>query len=215
MEATAKNFKGDALEIKMDASASSATAFVGAALDEFHAGGEDCDAFLLSLYDSGRMPYSQRISRDVFVSFFREAVKRFPFMGNFDSYIFILREVFGEESGILFDVPAAGKLSIEVSAISALVFDAVVREFDTSGNAYEFSNLITSGGDRIVFRGVSGIQTETDLRLLFAEMMPGGIFPIIDLSFFSKSFFIAEDDSGISKVVDHLGNEIVFIETGE
>jgi hypothetical protein len=179
-----QNFKiGDEKELKMQASGEPAFASTEAALDQFYAEGPDSNAFVLSLYDQGRMPFSKRVSRAAFVDFFQEAVSRFPFAGSFESYIFILQQLFGADSTIEFTVPAPGKLEIEVNAAVDILHEAMVRELDEEGTGYTLFNLADSEGDDIVFSGVSGIETEYELQLLLAELIPGGIFPTITLNF--------------------------------
>ncbi len=207
-----QNFKGDTPEIKMLAVAEPAFDLTEGALDDFFENGPECDKFLLALYDDGRVPFSERIARDVFIPFIKKALANFPFTGTFETYLFILREIFGNETDILFDVDAPGTLSISVNAASDVVYEALGREF--IDGAYEFFNIGDSDGEDLIFRGISGIDSEYELGLLFAEIMPAGIIPDIALEFFSKSIFIAEEDSSIYDVVDHLGNQIVFIEIG-
>lgn len=209
---TVQNFKGDDLELKMRAAAEPALELTENALNDFYENGEQSSPFLLMLYDEGRMPFSSRIPRDVFINFFRKMVENFPFVGNFESYLFILREIFGAESEILFEVPAPGKLNISVNAISDVIYEALAREL-VSGS-YSFFNIATQDGDDLLFRGLAGIDTEHELSLLFAEIMPGGIVPGISLEFFTKSTFIGEDDSGVFDVIDSSGNDLIFIEIG-
>lgn len=209
---TYQTFKNDIAEQKMHASGAPAFDLVSRALDEFYQGGETCDAFLLMLYDSGRMPFSQRIKREVFVSFIKKALANFPQIGSFESYLFILREVFGVESDIFFEVPAPGKLNLFVNAVSDITFDALGRELNDG--VYSFFDIGTQGAETIVFRGLSGIETEHDLSLLFSEIMPAGIFPDIALEFYSRSVFTGEDETGVFDLIDHLGNQLIFVETG-
>lgn len=212
-----QKFKGDALELKMIACAEPALSITGAALDDFYQGAYDADDFILGLYDAGRMPFSQRIGRDVFISFIKKALANFPTIGTFDSYLFILWEIFGTESEITFTVPAPGKLEIAVNAISDTTFESLVRELTpgSGGTSYSYDlfTLSTMDGYDIAFRGISGIETEYELNLLFAEIIPAGIVPTISLEFFSKYVFITFEDDP-SEMITHLGDEIVFIEIG-
>lgn len=209
-----QNFKGDAPEIKMRAVAEPAFDLTDSPLNQFYAEGDTSDAWYLALYDEGRMPFSERIERQVFTSFIRQTLENYPFIGTFESYLFILREIFGDESIISFEVPAAGKLSININAIADIVFDAVVRELTDTGE-FEFSTLATMGGDDIVFRGIAGIETDYELTLLFSEIRPAGIFPTLSLEFFSLSTFIGEDGDGIFDVVAKNSDNLVFYEVGE
>lgn len=206
----AQNFKGDELELKFRGAGEPALDLTSSALDDFYEQGDMSDAFLLMLYDEGRVPFSERIGRDVFVPFVRQAFENFPFIGNFESYLFILHEIFGADALILFDVPAPGRLQIDVSAVSDTVFEAIAREF-TAGQ-YEFFNLATSDDDDLVFRGLSGISSEHDLELLISEIVPAGIVPEITLEFFSIFVFIGEEAGDFFGIITQDGDEIVFIE---
>ncbi len=205
-------FKGDSDELKIEAVGKPVFDLTTTALDQFYAGAFDCNAFLLQLYDERRMPFSERINRDAFIQFIKEALVNFPFIGTFESYMFILRAVFGSDADILFSVPAPGKLGISVDTFSELSFDFIVTEL--VDGIYEEYNLITSDGDEIILTGVSGIQTEYALQLLFSEIMPAGITPTISLDFVIKSFWIVHEGVDYFDIVDHDGNSIIFTELG-
>lgn len=201
-------FKGDDVEKKFDAAGELAFDVTNAALDEFYARGYDASPFLLMLYDERRMPFADRVPRDSFVSFIKEALARFPFTGTFESYIFILQAIFGEGSGVLFNIPAAGKLEIAVNAAASLEFGFQAARLD--GGSIVFDDVVDHVENGIVFGGISGIDSEFELQMLLAEIIPAGIFPQITLAFFALFNFV--DDSGAG-IVDHLGNQLVFIET--
>jgi hypothetical protein len=207
-----QKFKGDAVELQMEAAAAPAFDICSAALDDFYTLGYDSAPFLLMLYDQARAPYSDRVPRDSFVSFIKEALIRFPFTGTFETYIFIIRAIFGEDSGILFDVPAPGKMSMLVSANASIGFDFIGREL-TDG-VYQTFSLVNGDGDTLLFTGISGIDNEYELNLLLSELIPAGIYPEVSLAFFLLSEFLDHQPSGDYVVIDHLGNTIVFFETG-
>lgn|SRR5678815_3823223 len=207
-----QNFKGDSLELKFQAVGNPVFDLANTALDDFYANGFDASPFILMLFDEGRMPFSERIPRDAFVPFVRQALKNFPITGIFENYLFVLRSIFGDLSEINFLVPAPGKLEIDIAAISNTTFDFIGREF--SGGMYTFFDMIDSDGDTLEFRGIPGISTEYELNLLFSEMMPAGIVPIIALTFYGYFDFIAYDDFGIYDMVDYSGNKLIFREIG-
>ena len=205
-----EKFKGDATELKFEASASPAFDQISIALDEMFAEGANSSPFILMLYDEKRAPFYDRVKRIAFVEFYKEILKRFPFVGTFDTYLFVLAAIFGSEDDIRFDVPSAGVLNVDVSSGANLEFDFLAR--DNLGNVFE---MITSAGDKIQFRGISGIETAYELELLFSEMMPCGISPHVTLSYYSKYTFVADDGVGnLNDVIDHLGNNIIFTEAG-
>lgn len=205
-----EKFKNDPPELKMEASAKPAFDICSAALDDFYAGKYDANPFLLMLYDEGRMPFSTRVPRDSFVAFIREALARFQFAGTFEFYIFIIQNVFGGGSQVLFSVPSPGKLEMTVNAANTLDFNFAVKEF-ISGEFVE-STIVDSDGAEIIFTGIAGIDSQYELEQLFAELIPGGIVPAITLTFFTLYDFIT-DDGGVAQMITSDGDSIVFIET--
>lgn len=203
----AQKFKGDDLELQMEAVATPVLSRCSASLDDFMENGYTAADFLLMLYDQSRAPFRDRVPRDSFVEFMRAVIPLLPVTGTFEFYIFIVNAIFGQGSGVLFTVPAAGKLQMLVNAASTLVFDAVAREF-TDGE-FVVSELETSDGDTLAFVGLSGIDSEYELEQLLAELIPAGIFTEITLAFYAIYGFIASDGDSI---VDHLNNQIVFFE---
>lgn len=203
-----QKFKGDDLELNMESAGAVPFDACSVSLDEFLGGSYTATDFLLALYDAGRMPFSERVPRDSFVAFIQKAIPNFPVTGTFESYYFMVQSIFGDGSGILFDVPAPGKLSLIVNAAASLSFDFSGREF-TNG-AYAYFDLTTMDGDGIQFRGLSGIDSEAKLKQLLSELIPAGVYASITLDFFALYSFA----TGFGElIVDHLGNQIVFFET--
>lgn len=208
-----QKFKGDELELKMEAAAERAFDLCSLALDAYFEGCYEASDFLLALYDQGRMPFSDRVPRDSFVAFIQQHIPNAQFTGTFEAYIFIIRSIFGGLSDILFDVPAPGKLEILVNAADVIEFDWQGREFNAG--AFNFFDMVTSDGETFQFRGIAGIDSQAELSQLLAELIPGGITPDITLTFFLLSYFVAEDgDGNLDSIIDHLGNQVVFFELG-
>lgn len=208
-----QNFKGDITELKYQAAGSKPFEITRVSLHEFFVGAFDCDEFLLMLYDSGRMPFSNRVPREAFVNFIRQAIPDFPATGTFEVYIFMIRALFGSTATIQFTVPGPGKLDIEVNAPgSSLVFDWVVKEI--VGGATILSQLVTHDDEEFQLNGISGIETEAQLKVLIAELMPAGIYTTLALTFFHLYQFVANyaGDGVLFTIRDSFGNEIVFYE---
>lgn len=180
-------------------------------LDAFYENGSESDPFLLMLYDEGRMPFSQRVPRNAFISFFRNLTDRFPFMGSFESFIFIMKQIFGETTEILFEIPSPGILEVVVNAGQSVDYEAIAREF-TPPDVLTNYQLVTDDEDQLIFRGIAGISTEAELNLLFAEIIPAGVIRHITLNSFLITSFIAEDDDGISTMVTSFDDLIIFYE---
>jgi len=209
-----QKFKGDATELKMELAAKPAFDLVSASLDQYYDGAYEAEDFLLSLYDEGRMPFTDRVPRDAFVAFIKQAIPNFKFTGTFEAYLFIIRSIFGEDAEVLFTVPDPGKLEVIVNSSSALAFDWQAFEFvDGESLTYE---MTTHDGDLLQFRGIPGISSQAQLDQLLSELIPAGIYTEITLQFFELSDFIAEDPVGeFFSIIDHLDNQIVFFEIGE
>lgn len=205
-----QNYKGDDLELKMEAVGATPLSLTEVALDEFYAGAYECSPFLLMLYDEKRIPFWNRIKRNVFVDFIKQALVNFPVTGTFEAYLFVLRQIFGEDTEIIFDVPFPGKLAIAVNVSASLEFEFIAREF-VSG-AYVYYNVVDYDDNFIVFRGIPGIDNEYDLKLLFSELMPIGITPDVSLTFYSFFSFITDPDEDF--VVTEDDDNIIFREIG-
>jgi hypothetical protein len=207
----AQNFKGDEKELKIQAVMDTLLDLTDAALDDFYSQGFNASPFLLEMYDSKRMPFSERVTRDSFVEFIKQVLTNFPFTGTFEVYLSILTAIFGVDSEIRFTVPTPGKLAIDVEAVANSTFDLIGREF-VSGS-YVYFDMIDSDGDTFLLRGVSGIDTEYQLSLLFSEIMPAGIVPAITLGFYDISDFAYDDTVGDEIETDD-GYGIIFVEGG-
>lgn len=210
---TPQYFKGDPLELKMDAAGRRAFDITDGALDSYWTNAYTAADFLLMLYDTGRMPFSDRVPREAFVGFIRMMIPNFSVIGTFEAYLFIIQSIFGASSNVLFDVPGPGQLSMIIATPATLEFDWQGQEVGSSG--YQSFGMQTSDGYDLQFRGISGIDSEPKLKQLLSELIPLGVFTSITLQFFRLSVFVGQDSVGAQDaIVDHLGNQIVFFETG-
>lgn len=205
-------FKGDALERQMEEAGRSPFIQLSADRDDYFDGAYESAPFLLMLYDSGRMPFSDRVPRDSFVDFLRQAIPNFQVTGTFEAYLFIIKSIFGAESDIFFEVLGPGKLDMVVSSPVSTEFEMIAIEY-VDGTKVE-SSIVTNEGFNIAFRGVSGIDSEAKLKQLLAELIPAGLYVTITLGFFNIFFFEALDGGDLFEILDHEGNQIVFFETG-
>ena len=197
-------FKGDALELKFDEAGKPVMDICGANLDAFYENAYNTDEFLLMLYDQNRMPFGSKIPRDAFVAFIRQAIPGFPVTGTFRMLIFLIKEIFGEVTQILFTVPGPGRLQVAINAAAVIESPWTFLEQDS-----ETGSVIDHAGNTMVFAGISGIDTEYEFNQIFSEIFPAGIVPEVTLSFFTQYNWI--DDAGDS-IVDSFGNTIVFVE---
>lgn len=208
-----QKFKGDTTELQMEAAGSLPFDICTIELESFLSGCYDSNPFLLMLYDAGRMPFVERVPRDAFIGFIKQAIPNFPTTGTFETYLFILKSIFGPETVVFFEVPAPGKITMLVSAGDILSFDWVATEFN--GVDIDTYSVIDNEGDQIQFQGIAGIDSQAELEQLLSELIPAGIYPDITLAFFELSEFISEEGGDFFLMVDHLGNQIIFFEIGD
>lgn len=183
----------------------------GQALDSFFDEAFDCAAFLLMLYDEGRVPFSDRVPREAFVQFLIECIANANFIGTYESYIFLINAIFGANSGVFFEVTAAGVLTMTVSATNTVESGFQTREL--IDDQYVTSDIITNLGEELVFTGFPGINSEAELKQLLSEFVPAGIFQDIAMVIFSTSLFLVED-GGEATIVDDQANDIIFFQLG-
>lgn len=204
-----QNYKGDANELKMQAVTNPVFDLQAVAQDDFMANGYQSTPFLLMLYDEGRAPFSDRILRDTFVSFVKEALANFPFTGTAECYLSILRSIFGESTEVRFEIPAAGKLSIDVIAVDNLFFGFQCAELDEDTGELVLFDMVDELDNNLDFRIVPGIESASELELLLSEIIPMGIFSDVTFGFYDV--FTWTTSLGHT-MVDQSQNVLIFIE---
>lgn len=176
----AQMFKGDATELKFYNSGAS---ILGLLSDQKTVFFDECfDSYVLGelIWDNELTPLANAIPRDVFRETFSTIWDSFVLAGSFESYISVFKKIFGDDADIVFTVPAAGKLNIDITANAEALFDFISR--DVVDGAYEFSEIIDDEDDNIVFQAVPGLESEYEVEQMLFEMVPAGIFTQITLT---------------------------------
>lgn len=197
-----QNFKGDATESKMYAVGEPILDLIHLAKDEFYAQGFTAAQFLLMLYDEERIPFSQRIPRDAFVAFFREMQAYSNFTGTFETYLFVLRGIFGQVAEINFDVPNPGELEISINTTNT-VEHAMFG--DDGGDFF----LVDDDDNQMVGDQIAGITSQYELDLLFKEIVPAGINPTVAISFYEYFSMVGDESSVDYNIVDDDDNQFI------
>lgn len=178
--AVAQKFKGDDLELQMEASGADIMDSVELQLDAFFTGAYTAMPLGDSIYDSGRSPLSNAIDRDIFRQSFPELFTAFTVAGTFDSYITVFQKIFGLDVEIDFTVPAPGKLNIDIVAADVEISEFVARNIEN--NIYVYSPMVTQDLDQIVFQSIKGFKTQYELEQMLYEMVPAGVYTVITLT---------------------------------
>ncbi len=179
-----QNFKGDAEELKYIASGNPLMDMVSLAKDEFFDGAYSCGPLGDLLHDINRSPLANAIALDIFRGSFNTIYEAFRSSGTFESYLTVFRDIFGDDVGVTFTVPAPGKLQIDIVA-QDLVEDLFV-ERHIAFESYLYDHVIWydgSGSGDILFQSVKGFKTQYELEQMLFELVPDGIFTQITLTF--------------------------------
>lgn len=205
-------FKGDDRELQMYRVANAPCVAIGLALDQFYEDIYSCVPLGEFLYDEGRVPLANAIKREVFVKCFKQLLDAFAVAGTFESYITVLKKVFGED--VLIDFIAQGGSGLVEYAFEydddefivdhdgdilffgepfgpgQLIINvetANLTEFTASAreivsNAYVLDDIVTTDGDNLTFSAITGIETEAELKELLFVLAPAGIFTQVNLT---------------------------------
>ncbi len=176
-----QNFKGDDQELKMISSASPALEGTSDSLTEFYNDSYETEDLGALIWDSGRSPLSNAIKRETFITSFKQLFESFTQAGTFEAYITVFKKIFGDDVDLTFTVPGPGHLQIGIIAAELEESQFVARKI--VDNAYVFENIITEDLDNIVFQTVKGFQSQYELEKMLFEMVPGGVFTEISLTF--------------------------------
>lgn len=176
-----QKFKGDALENKFIAAGVPTLDALLLQKDLFFAGAYESGPLGDLIYLNDRAPLSKAIKQDIFRLAFSEIFEAFIEAGSFESYLTVFRKIFGDSVSCLFTVPAPGKLTITLIA-AELEFSALIMRTIES-NAYIFDNLVDYEGNRIGVQTVKGFESQYELEQMLFELVPGGIFTTISLTF--------------------------------
>lgn len=148
------------------------------------------DAFLLDAYNAEplgdlisnelRSPLAKAIPLVIFRNSFKEIFDAFVKVGSFEAYLTVFRKIFGETVDVDFTVPAAGKLTIDITSDGVELTNFITRYIQD--NAYLFDNIVDDVDDQIVFQTIKGFQSQYELERMLFEMVPAGIFTDISLT---------------------------------
>lgn len=173
-------FKGDATELKYDASGEPILSLLSSDKDDFYQGAYSCAELGDVLYDSNRAPLANAIKSDIFRLAFASVFEAFRVSGTFESYLLVFQTIFGDDVEVSFTVPAPGKLNIDISAEESDVYDLLARYIES--NAYAFDEIITQDGDNLAAQVLRGFQTQYEVEQMLFELVPAGIYTQITLS---------------------------------
>lgn len=121
------------------------------------------------MYDPAYTDLTKAISKEVFLKSFNLIFQSFERVGTFENLISIIKVMFGNDAGIVFekDDAAPGRLGIHIS--QKKINDSY---WITKNDA---NRLITAEGDYLVFNEFLNEIYLDELKKLFAQLVPAGI----------------------------------------
>jgi hypothetical protein len=173
-------FKGDDNEVKVYEAAKTILDSISFAFDEYYAGVYESGPLGEFLYDEDRVPLTNAVKRDIFITSFVEIFNAWTVCGTFESYITVFKKIFGDDATIEFTVPAAGKLTINITSSGFVTSPLIARRIVS--NAYVFDNLVDENGDNVCASTILGIENEYELQKILFTMVPAGIFTTVSLT---------------------------------
>lgn len=126
------------------------------------------------LYDLRRGPLAGAISKEVYRTSFFAVYELFTRPGTFEFYLSVFRAIFGDQVDVSFNVPAPGKLEINVEALNVILYDILGREI--VDNEYVYTEVIDHDGNNIAGQGTMGPKTQSEMDAIMIEIVPQGIW---------------------------------------
>lgn len=169
-----QNFKGDAIELKISGAAQQVFAQLLADLTAWFDDAYNSAGLGKILYDNNLTFLTQSISRDIFIKNYGRVLRSWEYLGSFESYYVVLRQIFGPRTQIIFERLSPGALKIDITVQQLDFFKWLAR--------VEKGKLVISraNGQNIYLRAALGITHFYEVRGILNSLIPAGIFVEID-----------------------------------
>ena len=164
-------FKGDDVEIKLSGSAQAVFENLQTELTAWFNDAYNSAGLGAILYDNNLVPLSQTIARDVFIKNYGEILRRWEYVGSFESYLYVFMQIFGPQTQITFEKLAPGALKIYI------VTDQTGFINWLSQKAQE---IRTQSGQPLMFKQVLGIENFYEVQGVLDSLNPAGIHLEVD-----------------------------------
>ena len=164
-------FKGDDIEIKLSGSAQAVFQNLQTELTAWFNDAYNSAGLGAILYDRNLVPLSQTIARDVFIKNYGEILRRWEYVGSFESYLYVFMQIFGPQTQITFEKLAPGALKIYI------VTDQTGFINWLSQKAQE---IRTQSGQPLMFKQILGIENFYEVQGVLDSLNPAGIHLEVD-----------------------------------
>lgn len=164
-------FKGDDVEIKLSGSAQAVFENLQAELTAWFNDAYDGAGLGAILYDNNLVPLSQTIARDVFIKNYGEILRRWEYVGSFESYLYVFMQIFGPQTQITFEKLAPGALKIYIVTDQTGFINWLTQQGQ---------EIRTQSGQPLMFKQVLGIENFYEVQGVLDSLNPAGIHLEID-----------------------------------
>lgn len=165
-------FKGDDIEIKLSGSAQAVFENLQAELTAWFNDAYDGAGLGAILYDNNLVPLSQTIARDVFIKNYGEILRRWEYVGSFESYLYVFMQIFGPQTQITFEKLAPGALKIYIVTDQTGFINWLTQQGQ---------EIRTQSGQPLMFKQVLGIENFYEVQGVLDSLNPAGIYLEVDL----------------------------------
>ena len=164
-------FKGDDVEIKISGSAQTVFENLQAELTAWFNDAYNCRGLGGIIYDNNLVPLCKTMARDVFIKNYGEILRRWEYVGSFESYLYVFMQIFGPQTQITFEKLSPGALKLYI------VTDQTGFINWLSQNAQK---IRTQNGTPLLFKQVLGIENFYEVQGVLDSLNPAGIYLEVD-----------------------------------
>ncbi len=167
-------FKGDDIELKISGSGSQVFAQLLADITAWFNDAYNSAGLGEILYDNNLTFLTQSISRDIFIKNYGEILRHWEYLGSFESYYIVLRQIFGPSTQVRFERISPGALKIDIAAKQLEFFKWLMRVGK--------GRLVISrtNSQNIYLRAAAGITHFYEVQGILNSLIPAGIYVEID-----------------------------------
>lgn len=164
-------FKGDDVEIKLSGSAQAVFQNLQTELTAWFNDAYNSAGLGAILYDRNLVPLSQTIARDVFIKNYGEILRRWEYVGSFESYLYVFMQIFGPKTQITFERLRPGALKIYIVTDQTGFINWLTQQGQ---------EIRTQSGQPLMFKQVLGIENFYEVQGVLDSLNPAGIYLEVD-----------------------------------
>lgn len=170
-------FKGDKLELQISGATKDVFDALKNHLTNWFNGAYDGAGLGAVIYDNNLLPLSRTIARDIFIKNYGEILRRWEYVGSFETYLFVFMQIFGPSTEITFEKlgPAALKINITTNQHDLFKW---ITSLQTEKKKY----ITNHNGKKLLFRALEGIGSFYEVQSVLDSLNPAGIYLLVNFT---------------------------------